>query len=120
MHCNPRRRNLNLRDERARLGLDDRVILTRDEPPTRWSEHRLSRLYACCEIGVSSTMAEGWGLIAFEHALHGAAQVMPRHAALAEIWGDAPVWAPLGQQMRVDRVFDGAEPQVDGPEHDPA
>jgi D-inositol-3-phosphate glycosyltransferase len=113
MHSNLRRRDLDLRVERARLGLEDRVILTRDAPPTRWSESRLSRLYACCEIGVSSTMAEGWGLVAFEHALHGAAQVMPRHAALGEIWGDAPAWAPVGRQMRVDGVFDGAEPRVD-------
>lgn len=113
MHSNLRRRNLDLRVERARLGLEDRVILTHDEPATRWSEPRLSCLYACCEIGVSSTMAEGWGLVAFEHALHGAAQVMPRHAALAEIWGDAPVWTPVGRQLRVDGVFDGAQPRVD-------
>lgn len=113
LHCIPQRHNLDLRTERARLGLADRVILTRDQRRSPWSEQRLSRLYACCEIGVSSTMAEGWGLVAFEHALHGAAQVMPRHAALAEIWGDAPVWAPTGEQTRVDRVFHGAPPHVD-------
>jgi D-inositol-3-phosphate glycosyltransferase len=113
LHCNPSRRNLDLRSERARLGLEDRVILTRDEPRSRWSERRLSRLYACCEIGVNSAMAEGWGLVAFEHALHGAAQVMPRHAALAEIWGDAPVWVPTGEQTRLDDVFDGAQPDED-------
>ena len=58
-------------------------------------------------------MAEAWGLVAFEHARHGAAQVMPRHAGLAEIWGDAPLWVPLGQRTRVDLTFGGAEPHVD-------
>jgi len=58
-------------------------------------------------------MAEAWGLVAFEHARHGAAQVMPRHAGLAEIWGDAPLWVPLGQRTRVDMTFGGDEPQVD-------
>jgi glycosyltransferase involved in cell wall biosynthesis len=38
---------------------------------------------------------------------------MPRHAALAEIWGDAPVWVPTGEQTRVDGVFDGAQLDVD-------
>jgi D-inositol-3-phosphate glycosyltransferase len=113
MHCNPRRHDMDLRIERARLDLGDRVVLTLDENQQPWPEERLSRLYASCEIGVSSTMAEAWGLVAFEHALHGAAQVMPRHAGLAEIWGDAPLWVPLGQRTRVDMTFGGGEPQVD-------
>jgi hypothetical protein len=113
MHCNPCRHDMDLRIERARLGLVDRVILTRDANQRPWPEERLSLLYASCEIGVSTTMAEAWGLVAFEHARHGAAQVMPRHAGLAEIWGDAPVWVPLGQRTRVDMTFGGAEPQVD-------
>lgn len=113
LHCNPRRRDMDLRIERARLDLGDQVMLTRDENQPPWPEDRLTLLYASCEIGVSSTMAEAWGLVAFEHARHGAAQVLPRHAGLAEIWGDAPVWVPLGQSTRVDMTFGGAEPQVD-------
>ncbi len=113
LHCNPRRRDMDLRIERARLDLGDQVILTRDENQPPWSEDRLTLLYASCEIGVSSTMAEAWGLVAFEHALQGAAQVLPRHEGLAEIWGQAPLWVPLGQRTRVDMTFGGAEPQVD-------
>ena len=112
MHCTPRRHDMDLRIERARLGLVARVILTRDESQRPWPEERLSLLYASCEIGVSTTMAEAWRLVAFEHARHGAAQVMPRHAGLAEIWGDAPLWVPLGQRTRVDLTFGGAEPHV--------
>ena len=63
MHCNPRRHDMDLRIERARLGLVDRVILTRDENQRPWPEERLSQLYASCEIGVSTTMAEAWGLV---------------------------------------------------------
>jgi glycosyltransferase involved in cell wall biosynthesis len=113
MHCTPRRPDMDLRIERARLGLGERVILTRNENDRPWPDERLSQLYTSCEIGVSSTMAEAWGLVAFEYARHGAAQVMPRHAGLAEIWGDAPPWVPLGQRTRVDMTFGGAEPQVD-------
>ncbi len=113
MHCHPSRPDMDLRIERVRLGLEQRVIFSQDEGQQSWPEEQLALLYASCEIGVSSTMAEAWGLVGFEHALHAAAQILPKHAGLAEIWGDAPSWIPPGSPTRVDMTFAGAEPQVD-------
>ncbi len=113
MHCQPCRPDMDLRIEQARLGLGHHVIFSQQECQQPWPDEQLSLLYASCEIGVSSTMAEAWGLVGFEHAMHGAAQILPEHAVLREIWGDAPSWVPRGTETRVDMTFAGAEPQVD-------
>ena len=107
MHCNPKRPNMDLRVERDRLGLRDHLIFTQDVLPGSWTDAHLSELYACCEIGLSSSLGEGWGLIPFEHAHQGGAQILPAHAGLQEIWGGAPTWVPVGAQQRVDPVSIG-------------
>ncbi|WP_164000043.1 glycosyltransferase family 4 protein [Pyxidicoccus caerfyrddinensis] len=112
LHCRAARPGLNLRIERDRLGLRGSVILTEEEGEPVYDESRLGALYSACEIGVNSASAEGWGLVAFEHALHGAAQVLPDHETLRELWGAAPVWVKTGREVVVDEVFSGAEPDV--------
>ncbi|MGR3889733.1 hypothetical protein [Pseudomonas sp. 1152_12] len=110
MHCEPLRPHINLRAERDRLGLTNNVVFTHDELPKPWSEQQLSELYAVCEIGVSSALGEGWGLIPFEHALQGGAQVLPAHPGLLDIWGGAMQWVPVGEPRPVDRVSMGHVP----------
>lgn len=64
----------------------------------------LNRLYNACDVGVNTSGGEGWGLVAFEHAATGTAQVVPRHSACAGLWRDAAVFlepvetgrAPMG------------------------
>jgi D-inositol-3-phosphate glycosyltransferase len=53
--------------------------------PTR----RLALLYNACDVGVNTSVAEGWGLVNWEHGATGAAQVIPDHTACAELWGEA-------------------------------
>jgi D-inositol-3-phosphate glycosyltransferase len=113
LHCEPQRPGVDLRYEADRLGLADQVIFTRDLIPGIWSDDQLWQLYSCCEIGLNSALAEGWGLIAFEHALHGGAQVMPAHAGLKEIWGTAPEWVSVGEASVIDHVFAGKMPVIE-------
>jgi D-inositol-3-phosphate glycosyltransferase len=46
----------------------------------------LNLLYNACDAGINTAMGEGWGLVSFEHAAAGAAQVVPDHTACSEIW----------------------------------
>jgi D-inositol-3-phosphate glycosyltransferase len=46
----------------------------------------LNLLYNACDVGINTSMGEGWGLVSFEHGAAGAAQIVPRHSACAEIW----------------------------------
>ncbi|MDQ3287357.1 MAG: hypothetical protein M3Q42_03680 [Pseudomonadota bacterium] len=108
LHCTPHRPGLDLRIERDYYGLRKQVILTSEMKPGSWSDQDIGLLYKSCEIGVNSALGEGWGLVAFEHALCGGAQIMPRHAGLAEIWGEAPAWVNVGAQtIPTDEVFSG-------------
>ena len=116
LHGGVQRPGLDLHILRDELGLRRNVIFSRTEgggPAGPWSEQALAQLYRCCEIGVNTAAGEGWGLIAFEHALHGGAQVMPAHEGLREIWGTAPQWVALGAERGIDEVFAGHLPAAD-------
>jgi len=52
---------------------------------------RLNVIYNACDVGVNTAVAEGWGLVSFEHAATGAAQIVPCHTALAELWEGSAV-----------------------------
>ena len=45
------------------------------------SDDQLNDLYNLCDIGVNTSLGEGWGLISFEHALCGKAQIVPDHTS---------------------------------------
>jgi glycosyltransferase involved in cell wall biosynthesis len=80
-----------LRDETRRPPLRDRVFIP-DRPPE--TDRALNHYYNSADIGLNTCTAEGWGMIAFEHAAAGAAQVMPDHPALRELWGPAALLVP--------------------------
>jgi glycosyltransferase involved in cell wall biosynthesis len=72
--------------------VEDRVILggrAAGEPAA--SAEQLNLLYNACDVGLNTAMAEGWGLVSFEHAATGAAQIVPGYGTCAEVWRDAAV-----------------------------
>lgn len=73
-----------------RLNLESRLIITGpDKRMPSDSVERLNLIYNCCEVGLNTSTGEGWGLVSFEHAATGAAQVVPRHTSCEELWKDA-------------------------------
>ncbi len=73
-----------------RHGIEDRLILTAEEhflPAV--ADDLLNQIYNACDVGINTSLGEGWGLVNLEHAATGAAQVVPRHSACAEIWDGA-------------------------------
>ena len=46
----------------------------------------LNLLYNACDVGINTSMGEGWGLVSCEHGAAGAAQIVPDHTACAELW----------------------------------
>lgn len=86
-----------------RYGIQGRVVMSSLNPhlPTVPSE-QMNLIYNACEVGVNTSAAEGWGLVSFEHAAAGAAQIVPRHSACAELWeGSAVLVEPV-----MDLVFE--------------
>jgi glycosyltransferase involved in cell wall biosynthesis len=71
------------------LGIGDRLLYNPLSPHGgALGEEDLARLYSACDLGINTAMGEGWGLVSFEHAATGAAQIVPRHSACAALWHD--------------------------------
>lgn len=90
LHTAPVRNGCNLLGQAAALGIADRVIFTGEgERHPFFPRERLSLLYRACDVGVNTSTGEGWGLIAFEHAAAGRAQVLADHTSHTELWKGA-------------------------------
>jgi D-inositol-3-phosphate glycosyltransferase len=50
------------------------------------TDRELNLLYNASDVGINTSMGEGWGLVSVEHSAAGAAQIVPDHTACAEIW----------------------------------
>jgi glycosyltransferase involved in cell wall biosynthesis len=89
----------------AELGIADRLLVTTREPdrPIVTDEH-LNLIYNACDVGLNTAAAEGWGLVSFEHAATGAAQVVPDHGASAELWRDRALLVPTRPGARGARL----------------
>jgi D-inositol-3-phosphate glycosyltransferase len=75
----------------------------------------LNRLYNACDVGLNTAMGEGWGLVSFEHAATGAAQVVPDHTACAEIWRGRGELIPLAKSYIPQfSILEMGEVSVDG------
>ncbi len=92
-----------------KYGIRDRLLLThRRRVHPNLSNEELNRLYNACDVGINTSEGEGWGLVSFEHAATGAAQIVPRHSACAELWeGSAALLEPRSRyqshQLQVER-----------------
>jgi glycosyltransferase involved in cell wall biosynthesis len=102
LHLHMRREECcNIPEMARQLGIESRVLLTRDsaeEPDV--DDEVLNLIYNSCDVGINTSTGEGWGLCAFEHAATGAAQVVPEHSACAELWKDAAIVIPARERVR--------------------
>jgi D-inositol-3-phosphate glycosyltransferase len=73
-----------------RYGIFDRLIMTQaDNSRPTFSDEQLNLLYNACDVGITTTTGEGWGMVSFEHAATRAAQIVPRHTSMADLWDGA-------------------------------
>ena len=87
--------------EMSRVGLDPngRIIMTtQTEGPPNVSVDMLNTIYNAVDVGVNTCKGEGWGLVNFEHAACGVAQVVPDHTSCTEIFEG------YGELIRCDHV----------------
>lgn len=80
-----------------RYGIEERIILTTngDNLPSV-PIAQLNSIYNAAAVGINTSIGEGWGLVSFEHAATGAAQIVPRHSACQELWeGSALLLDPV-------------------------
>jgi glycosyltransferase involved in cell wall biosynthesis len=83
----------DLRERAAALGIEQRLL--HNDSAGTLSDADLNTLYNACDVGLNTSAGEGFGLVSFEHAAAGAAQIVPDHPPLAELWGDHALRMPL-------------------------
>jgi glycosyltransferase involved in cell wall biosynthesis len=73
-----------------RYGHDTRLYITSPNlrPDNCVPVEVLNYIYNSCNVGLNTSLGEGWGLVPFEHGATGAVQIMPANSANIEIWGD--------------------------------
>jgi len=101
LHTNAWQRGAELVPIARACGITDRLLLTgsgRQAPDL--TDGRLNLIYNACDVGLNTSLGEGWGMVAFEHGATRAAQVMPRHSACEELWVDAGVLLEAPEVVR--------------------
>lgn len=90
MHCGIIDQSINIYHLAKTLGIRDRLILSTpiDTPHKRpaASDEEMNLIYNACDVGINTSMGEGWGLCNVEHAMTGGIQIVPKHSACAEIF----------------------------------
>ena len=84
-----------IRKDIAATGLGGRIILSPQPRDVVLPPDQLNLLYNACDVGLSTSGGEGWGLGIFEHAATGAALVLPDHTSFAENWNGAAHFMPI-------------------------
>jgi D-inositol-3-phosphate glycosyltransferase len=95
LHMGAQDAGCDVRALAAELGIADRVELTPAEGRRpNVGDEELNRIYNAAHVGINTCEAEGFGLVAFEHAATGAPQIVPDHSACGELWRDHGLLLP--------------------------
>lgn len=79
-----------------RLGIDKRLVITSTTNRTqKVPTAHLNVIYNACDVGITVSTGEGWGLCSTEGAATGSAQIVPNHSACAELFGDCGILIPV-------------------------
>lgn len=90
----------DLRALAGRYSVEDRVVFTAPGAPLPdAADDRLNLIFNLCDVGLNTSVGEGWGLTSFEHAATGAAQVVPGHTACGELWRSHGVLVPATEPI---------------------
>jgi len=88
-----------------RYGLDKRLLLTGlEEGVQKIPDDRLNMIYNGTDVGLNTSMGEGWGLPSMEHAVTGAPQIVADNSASAELYHDIGLLVPTIMDQTFERV----------------
>jgi D-inositol-3-phosphate glycosyltransferase len=105
MHCGVVDSHINIIKEAKRYGVEDRLVFTSfAQGIQRTPKARLNQIYNSCDVGINTSLGEGWGLTNMEHAVTGAAQIVPRHSACQELFFDCGLMMETITNITFDQV----------------
>ena len=96
---------LKLTAKLKKLGMDKRLVLTSFERGVqRVTDEKLNMIYNCTDIGLNTSMGEGFGLPNVEHATTGAPQIVSGNSASLELFQDCGLIIPPIMELEFERV----------------
>lgn len=92
LHMGVSDEGINIIEKATQYGFDKKLVVTTLEGsipnvPTPF----LNIIYNATDVGINTSMGEGWGLVNWEHASAKKLQILPRHSAIPEIWEEKAV-----------------------------
>ncbi len=83
-------------------GLQQQVFLTYSaDQKTSYKEEWVNLLYNACDVGMTTSMGEGWGMGLFEHAATYAPVIAPEHTSFIENWEGTGMLVPTSDTQFV-------------------
>ena len=87
----------------ANLRINNRLIISGSVKGIQQvSDNKLNLIYNATDVGINTSLGEGWGLPAMEHAITGAPQIVPDHSACAELHGECGLLIPTYTDLMLD------------------
>lgn len=87
MHCGIVDSSVNIDTLASRYGISDRLIVSSTKKGVQIApDWRLNEIYNVGDVGICTSMGEGFSLTNAEHAATGAVQLVANHSALRELY----------------------------------
>ncbi len=106
MHCGVTDSSIDVAKLAIRTGIDHKILMSGVvHGIQRVTDAHLNKIYNACDVGLNTGLGEGWGLPNMEHAVTGAAQIIPYHSALKDLWKDAGIFIPAEIPVTLDNLM---------------
>lgn len=106
LHMGVKDEHINILKMAERLGIDDRLIISgKSVGPQKVTDRMLNQIYNACDVGINTSIGEGWGLVNVEHAVTGAPQIIPDHSTLTELYSDCGLLVPPITEWTIDGLM---------------
>lgn len=84
----------------------DRLILSNLKKGTQSvSDDRLNLIYNATDVGLNTSLGEGWGLPSCEHAATKAPQIVPDNSSSSILFGDCGILIPISQEIYLEKTL---------------
>lgn len=90
MHTAIQGSNINVYELAKKLKIENNLILSttleNESKKPNATEQEMNLIYNACDVGINTSIGEGWGLCSVEQASLGIPQIVPYHSACKEIF----------------------------------
>jgi glycosyltransferase involved in cell wall biosynthesis len=95
----------NIAELGLRYGFDNKLVLsTRENRIPGVSDEKLNIIYNASDVGINTSLGEGWGLVNWEQAATGKLQIIPDSSAMHEIWQGSAKLIPTIMPQMIERI----------------